>query len=590
MAMMKYGRTTKTSTPPDKSNGNESKKEVIVNPKERTYGETLYSGAEADEINKRADKYESDLKAYNDAQEQYKADMERYEKAMKFYKSGPAPTKVENGVSINQGIKNAKGQKVSFEPISTRYSAEIANNDLKRAMKENKNIVDINDPSINPTSRKIYMEQVAPNLSSRDMYGATTGKLYVDKEELNKIKSNRDIWGEDFDDREWREATKKGNDYFTQWVNKKGYSGRSFIPKIGTYQEYVTPTQAEAPKLRKPLESEKVNRIKASQINPKDLPKTLALTPKKASELRVTPNKPKTLPDLKSRELVEWEAPTPKGSKSALKLDVSREGGQGGKWGLRKKIASDGSGKLSPAVRFNEETQTYTRPKGLRYKREEKLAKAFYSPVNERGRGGYYAKGDEGLVEAKGGSYQEYIGSRKQMKQELKGLRSERRDYRKESTASGETKQAAMKDFREDIKTARLAKAYARKGRLAPESEDTWKEGGKSKLKYFTPDTNKNLERGAMYNYVKAAESHVGRASDLRMASQRDMTNSLMTKGNKSRKYVSSAEEKTAEIPVIKAKAAQFKGWDKKINTENTLINSQLAMLNPLIYNKKTKK
>lgn len=564
MAMMKYGRTTKTSTPPSKSTSNVSKKEVTVSPKERTYGETLYSAAQADEINKRADKYESDLKAYNEAQEQYKADMDRYEKAMKFYKSGPGVSNVKDGINI-QGGKNVKGQNVSFE--STQYSASRANEDLKRAMKENKNIVDINDPSINPTSRKIYMEQVGHNLAGRksDPYGISTGKIYVDKNELNKIKSNRDIWGEDFDNKEWEEANKKGPDYFTQWVHKKGFSGRSFIPKIGVYQDYEVPTPTEAPKLRKPLESEKVERIKSSKVNPKDLQKTLALTPKKASELRVTPNKPKTLPDLKSRELIEWEAPTPKGSKSALKLDVSREGGQGGKWGLRKKIASDGSGRLTPAVRFNEETQTYTRPKGLRYKREEKLAKAFYSPVNERGRGGYYAKGDEGLVEAKGGSYQEYIGSRKQMKQEVKDLRSERRDYRKESTASKETKKAAMQDFREDIKTARLAKAYARKGRLAPESEETWKEGDKSRLKYFTPDTNKNMGRGAMYNYVKAAESHIGRASDLRMAEQRDMTNSLITKGTKSRKYVASAEQKAAEIPVIKAKAAQFKGWDKKI-------------------------
>lgn len=564
MAMMKYGRTTKTSTPPSKSTSNVSKKEVTVSPKERTYGETLYSAAQADEINKRADKYESDLKAYNEAQEQYKADVKAYEDAMKFYKSGPGASNVKDGVKVKGG-KNVKGQDISFS--DTQYSAERANEDLKRAMKENKNIVDINDPSINPTSRKIYMEQVGKDLAkSSDPYGTTTGQLFVDKEQINKIKSNRDVWGEDFDNLEWEAASKKGPDYFTQWVHKKGYSGRSFVPITGgAYTKYNVPTPAEAPKLRKPLESEKVERIKSSKVNPKDLQKTLALTPKKASELRVTPNKPKTLPDLKSRDLIEWDAPTPKGSKSALKLDISREGGQGGKWGLRKKFASGDSGKLNPAVRFNEETQTYTRPKGLRYKREEKLAKAFYSPVNERGRGGYYAKGDEGLVEAKGGSYQEYIGSRKQMKQEVKDLRSERRDYRKESTASKETKKAAMQDFREDIKTARLAKAYARKGRLAPESEETWKEGDKSRLKYFTPDTNKKMERGAMYNYVKAAESHIGRASDLRMAEQRDMTNSLITKGTKSRQYVASAEKKAAEIPVIKAKAAQFKGWDKKI-------------------------
>lgn len=569
MAMMKYGRTTKTSTLPEK-----------------TYGEThYYSAAQAEEINKRASKYFDDLKAYNDAQEKYKADVKAYEDAMKFYKSGPGVSNAKDGVAIKGG-KNVKGQNISFSDPQQSYSAERANEDLSRAMKENKNIVDINDPSINPTSRKIYMEQVGKDLlTPSDLYGPTTGQLFVDKEQINKIKSNRDVWGEDFDNKEWEEANKKGPDYFQQYIAKKGYSGRSFVATTGAYTKYKVPTlTAETPKVRKPLESEKVNRIKTSQIHPRDIPR---LTAKKMNELRITHDKKKTLPDLKSRELVEWEAPTPKGSKSALKLDVSREGGQGGKWGLRKKIASDGSGRLTPAVRFNEETQTYTRPKGLRYKREEKLAKAFYSPVNERGRGGYYAKGDEGLVEAKGGSYQEYIGSRKQMKQELKGLRSERRDYRKESTASKETKKAAMQDFREDIKTARLAKAYARKGRLAPESEETWKEGDKSRLKYFTPDTNKKMERGAMYNYVKAAESHIGRASDLRMAEQRDMTNSLITKGNKSRKYVASAEQKAAEIPVIKAKAAQFKGWDKKINAEAPAINSQLAQYHP--WYKKTK-
>lgn len=560
MAMMKYGRTTKTSTPPSKSTSNVSKKEVTVTPKEKTYRETLYSGAQAEEINKRADKYYNDLKSYNEAQEKYKSDVKSYEDAMRFYKSGPGASNVKDGVKVKGG-KNVKGQDISFS--DTQYSAERANEDLKRAMKENKNIVDINDPSINPTSRKIYMEQVGKDLAkSSDPYGTTTGQLFVDKEQINKIKSNRDVWGEDFDNLEWEAASKKGPDYFTQYVNKKGYSGRSFVANTGAYTKYNVPIGPEAPKLRKPLESDKVERIKASQINPQDLPK---LTSKKASELRVTPNKQQPLKDLKSRELVEWEAPTPKGSKSALKLDVSREGGQGGKWGLRKKIASDGSGRLTPAIRFNEETQTYTRPKGLRYKREEKIAKAFYSPVNERGRGGYYAKGEDGFVQSKSGPYTEYMGAKKQMKQEIKDLRSERRDYRKESTASRETKQSAMQDFREDIKNARLAKAYARKGRLAPSGEETWQEGSKSKLKYFTPDTNKNKERGAMYNYVKAAESHIGRASDLRMAEQRDMTNSLITKGTKSRKYVSSAEQKAAEIPTIKARAAQFKGWDKKI-------------------------
>lgn len=588
MAMMKYGRTTKTSTPPSKSTSNVTNKEVTESPKERTYGETLYSAAQAEEINKRADKYYNDLKAYNDAQEKYKADVKAYEDAMKFYKSGPGASNVKDGFTIKGG-KNVKGQNVSFssDPDAQYYSAERANEDLNRAMKENKNIVDINDPSINPTSRKIYMEQVGKNLlTPSDLYGPTTGQLYVDKEEINKIKSNIDVWGEDFDNKEWEEANKKGSDYFQKYLDKKGYSGRTFVSKTGgAYTKYKVPTPpTETPKVRKPLESEKVNRIKTSQIHPRDIPR---LTAKKTNELRITHDKKKTLPDLKSRDLIEWDAPTPKGSKSALKLDISREGGQGGKWGLRKKFASNDSGRLNPAVRFNEETQTYTRPKGLRYKREEKLAKAFYSPVNERGRGGYYAKGDEGLVEAKGGSYQEYIGSRKQMKQELKDLRSERRDYRKESTASKETKKAAMQDFREDIKTARLAKAYARKGRLAPESEETWKEGDKSRLKYFTPDTNKKMERGAMYNYVKAAESHIGRASDLRMAEQRDMTNSLITKGTKSRQYVASAEKKAAEIPVIKAKAAQFKGWDKKINAETPAINSQLAQYHP--WYKKTK-
>lgn len=532
MAMMKYGRTTKTSTPPDKSNGNA--------PKQGRITEEQYLAREKEREDWAKRKSLSDQK------------MKEYQEELKLYKQG---VKINPGTGKSLGpSKDQSGRDITFSGAVSLPSAESVNKELEAKLKSGE-VVRWNDPSIDATTRKLILGSMGGSVGARDLQGKPD-EYYLPKG--TKYSSYKDLYGFDFNPEEWNAEEKKGPESFSNYLKSKGYTGRSFVPKTGVYTHYKSPTspepfnEAEPEKMDMRFVDLKMPKLSTPKLDNPALKKSLAGVSSKPTDMKEpTPEE-------------EWNAPTPKGTRSALKLDVSRQGGQGGKWGLRKKIASDGSGKLSPAIRFNEETQTYTRPKGLRYKREEKLAKAFYSPVNERGRGGYYAKGDEGVVQAKGGSYGEYIGSRKQMKQEVKDLRSERRSYRKGST-EGSDKKSEMKGFREDIKTARLAKAYARKGRLTPEGDETWQEGEKSRLRYFTPDTNKNKEAGAMSKYVKAAKSHIEKAGEWQKYATVNEENAKITKGSKSKGYSEKSEKGKDKSKEIKARASQFKGWDKQI-------------------------
>lgn len=487
MAMMKYGRTTMTSTPPD-----EKKPKVKVSEEEFLKRE------------KEIEEYDNRLSFYNEDLKQYKKDLDLYEK----------------------GPKNSK------------FSAKKFNEDLEKKLKSGE-VVRWNDPSISKTTKNLIVgSQRSRKHGVTDEYGKVD-EFYLPKG--TDIKSYKDLYGVDFNPDEFEARSKKGD--LDDYLKEHGLTGQNvFRPKISPYYHYKGVTPPEHPG----------DRPKSYDKYDVDWKMPVTEKPKKIKHSQ------KTLSDLpEARNVSEWQAPTPKGTKSALKLDVSREGGQGGKFGLRKKITPS-SGKSSPAVIFNEETQTYTRPKGLRYKREEKLAKSFYSPVNERGKGGYYAQGERGFGNS------EFSGDMKQaIKKDIKGIRSEKKEFRKESNLSFSDKRSAMKDFREDLSGARKAKRYVRMGDLNSEGEQTWREGDKSKLRYFTPDTDKYYKKGAMAGYVESAESYTNRISDLEKIKNRNITNSMLSKGKKSEAYAEKAREASEEIPTLKSKLAQYKGWQK---------------------------
>jgi len=282
MAMMKYGRTTKMTSPPDKVVKNKDGTTTTTSGNiKATFSDWIqpektpapkgyisqddynaYEAKKKEVMDRNAAKYKpynDAMAAYQQEQDDYKAGMEQYKRATDFYNQGPEPEKEEPGsVKISKGGKTRKGADVNFES-APRYSASQSNADLKRAMKENKNIVDINDPSISPSAKKIWMEQLGKGFQeggTANLYGRTTGKMYVDRSAINKIKSPRDVWGEDFDSVEWEKAANSKNpDDFDRYLNKKGYQNRTFAANsnMGVYQEYVTPQMPGKPTSKMPV-------------------------------------------------------------------------------------------------------------------------------------------------------------------------------------------------------------------------------------------------------------------------------------------------------------------------------------------------
>ena len=149
--------------------------------------------------------------------------------------------------------------------------------------------------------------------------------------------------------------------------------------------------------------------------------------------------------------------------------------------------------------------------KGLRA-REEKMAKSFYAPKSQLGHGDYSSimEGAEGNVS-------------KAIRSDIKDIRQEKRDWKKQTSSTGSEKRAGAKEFREDIKTGRLASRYAKRGDLKSidtnpldaESGGVWKAGNKSKLKIYTPDLTKSGEEGAMSGYKDAGKQERSRMNQL---------------------------------------------------------------------------
>jgi len=208
--------------------------------------------------------------------------------------------------------------------------------------------------------------------------------------------------------------------------------------------------------------------------------------------------------------------------------------------------------------------------KGVRA-REEKMAKAFYAPTSKLGHGDYSSimEGTEGNVS-------------KAIRSKIKDIRQEKKSYIAEKTKGGKAPDAisteAIGEYNKDIKTARLAARYARRGDLKsldtdptnPDAGGVWKAGQKSKLKIYTPEITKSGEAGAMDNYVASAQKNI-EAAKLYQQNERTANNNAFYAQNINKEpskvegFVKSATDNAANRNTLIAQMEKYKGWGSKI-------------------------
>jgi len=240
--------------------------------------------------------------------------------------------------------------------------------------------------------------------------------------------------------------------------------------------------------------------------------------PKKESTLDVKepvqpiipPKLKRDLPKLKGQASnitpeTTWNNPDASKYKTKREIVKSREGGQDQKVKILSKKIDGGYG-----IRRSKTVNTEDVAKGLRYNREEKMAKAFYAPESVVGKGGYSSRTEDAWDDQ--GNPKDIS---KSIKSDVKSIRQEKRDYIAEK---GINTSDARGEYNKAIKTAKLASRYAKKADISVSGDDKWREGEGSKLKYFTPDYEKlssKKVKGAMFGYSEAGKQERSRMNQL---------------------------------------------------------------------------
>ena len=258
-----------------------------------------------------------------------------------------------------------------------------------------------------------------------------------------------------------------------------------------------------------------------------------------------------------------WEDPTGGKFKRKGAIEKSREGGPDQKTSIfTRKINVNNSNKSFSGFGIKRGPGS-GEAKGLRA-REEKMAKSFYAPESEWGRGGYYSKmeGTEGNVS-------------KAIRSDIKDIRAERKEFKNQESYNRSGSKPALQGFREDIKTGRLSARYAKRGDLKsldtdptdPNAGGVWKAGQKSKLKIYTPDLTKWDDEGAMSGYVSSAEKNIDAArlyqENERTAKSNQMRADFNKQPSKIEGFVRSAEDNAANRNTVKAQMEKYKGWNR---------------------------
>lgn len=211
-----------------------------------------------------------------------------------------------------------------------------------------------------------------------------------------------------------------------------------------------------------------------------------------------------------------WNDPKAEKYKTKREIVKRREGGQDQKINISsKKIGERGS-----SIRTSKTVETVGDAKGIRYNREQKMAKAFYAPESVVGAGDYSSKTDDTIDDQ---GYSKDIS--KGIKSDVKKIRGEKKQYKTESRAGGkplsDNSRDVVGEYNKAIKTAKLASRYAKRADISASGvEGKWREGEGSKLKYFTPDYEKYSSKkveGAMSGYVESGKQERSRMNHLQM-------------------------------------------------------------------------
>ena len=239
---------------------------------------------------------------------------------------------------------------------------------------------------------------------------------------------------------------------------------------------------------------------------------------KAASAPMIAPKVKRDLPKLQGKISplpgeTTWEDPKAEKYKTKREIVKSREGGQDQKVSILSKKIGGGYG-----IRTSKSGNTEEVAKGIRYNREQKMAKAFYAPESVVGAGGYSSKTDDAYDDQ---GYSKNIS--KGIKSDVKNIRAEKKQYIADKTKGGKALDAvsgeAIGEYNKAIKTAKLASRYAKKANIsASGDEGKWREGEGSKLKYFTPDYEKYSSKkveGAMSGYVESGKQEKSRMNKL---------------------------------------------------------------------------
>jgi len=234
-----------------------------------------------------------------------------------------------------------------------------------------------------------------------------------------------------------------------------------------------------------------------------------------------------------------WKNPEASKYKTKREIVKSREGGQDQKVKILSKKIDGGSG-----IRRSKTVNTEDVAKGLRYNREEKMAKAFYAPESVVG-GGYSSRTEDAWDDQ--GNPKDIS---KSIKSDVKSIRQEKRDY---ISDKGRNPSDARGEYNKAIKTAKLASRYAKKADISVSGDDKWREGEGSKLKYFTPDYEKlssKKVKGAMSGYSEAGKQERSRMNQLQAE-----------EGSKLYQYSKTAEQNVVNRNSTTARMKKFWGF-----------------------------
>lgn len=243
-----------------------------------------------------------------------------------------------------------------------------------------------------------------------------------------------------------------------------------------------------------------------------------------------------------------WKNPEASKYKTKREIVKSREGGQNKKinpFSTQLVSKKEGGVRKMPSFLVSKKGEEVQVAKGLRYNREEKMAKAFYAPESLPGTGGYSSRTEDALDDQ--GNPKDIS---KSIKSDIKSIRQEKRDY---IADKGRNSSDAIGEYNKAIKTAKLASRYAKKADISVSGDDKWREGEGSKLKYFTPDYEKlssKKVKGAMYGYSEAGKQERSRMNQLQAEA-----------GYKSYPYSKSAEDNATNRNSTTERMKKFWGF-----------------------------